>query len=242
MRRFHDGKHENSLTSAQIYNRNKSSTNRKRCADTWYEDCNLPPQATRYLVEIQLPDSVRIHHTKKRLCPLLRGMRNNALPSIGTTAHSGASTRGERGLRTKTIQSLYRLPPWASLPNCLPLPELTRRLPINPLPIIWGPPQRLGESRWSDDLRSSEVAPLFMVWHLCIWFVYCFVSVLLPCLFKCWKCLYMIQYSICGGRTSALVCFFYLVSFWFSFYGFVVSFRFSGFRYLDCYITRLQSF
>jgi hypothetical protein len=65
----------------------------------------------------------------------------------------------------KGVRSLFPLQPSGSLPNCLPLPELTRILPINPLQIIWGLPPQLGESRASGSrshvLCPHEAAPLF---------------------------------------------------------------------------------
>jgi len=45
-----------------------------------------PPGRTISLVGTQLPDPTHIHHTKKRLCPLLRCTRSHALCGIGTAA------------------------------------------------------------------------------------------------------------------------------------------------------------
>jgi hypothetical protein len=46
----------------------------------------ISPGRTISLVGTQLPDSAHIHHTKKRLCPLLRSTRSHSLPCIGTAA------------------------------------------------------------------------------------------------------------------------------------------------------------
>jgi hypothetical protein len=81
----HDRTQKKLLTSGQIYIGN----NRKRCTQHLVRGLQPPPPGgTISLVGTQLRDLADIHHTKKPLCLLLRGMMSHALPSVGAAARS----------------------------------------------------------------------------------------------------------------------------------------------------------
>jgi hypothetical protein len=90
----HNGTQSKSLTSAQFYSR----INRKRRTRHLVRGLQPPPAGrTISLVGTQLPDPTHIHHTKQRLCPLLRSTRSHALHSVGAAAPTAdRHTRGTR--------------------------------------------------------------------------------------------------------------------------------------------------
>ena len=97
----HDGTQKKSLTSAQLY----SEYNRNDAPDPYYEDCDLPLQAARYLWW-GLSSQTRLTYTTQRndfvhFCTV-RGV--TPFPASEQLLTLWTATLCERGLRTMTIK------------------------------------------------------------------------------------------------------------------------------------------
>jgi hypothetical protein len=97
----HDGTQKKSLTSAQIYSR----YNCNDAPDTWYEDCNLPPQAAQYFWWGLSSQTRRTYTTPRNDFVHFSAVRGvTPFPASEQLLALWTAKLGERGLRTKNIE------------------------------------------------------------------------------------------------------------------------------------------